>query len=121
MILAIDPGSEKCGIALVENSGKIIEHKIVPRSDILDLIRKQSNHKIIMGNSASGKEIIKSLSNIEIELISEKNSTLEARKLYWQENQPKGIWKFIPESLRIISEPIDNYAAIILAKRYLNL
>ncbi len=120
MILAIDPGSEKCGIARLENNGKIIEHKIVLRADILDVIRKHSNCRIIIGNGASGKEIIKSLHNIEIELVCEKNSTLEARKLYWQENQPKGIWKFIPESLRIIPQPIDNYAAIILAKRYLN-
>jgi len=120
MILAIDPGSEKCGVARLEDNGKIIEHKIVPHSDILDLIRKHSNCRIIMGDSASGKKIIKSLNNIKIELVCEKNSTLEARKLYWQENQPRGIWKFIPESLRIIPQPIDNYAAIILAKRYLN-
>ena len=120
MILAIDPGSKKCGVALVEETGKVVGHKITPRADILDLIKKHSSCRIIIGDSAFGKEIIRASNNNKIELVCEKNSTLEARKLYWQENQPRGIWKFIPEGLRIIKEPIDNYAAIILAKRYLS-
>jgi RNase H-fold protein (predicted Holliday junction resolvase) len=124
MIIAIDPGSEKCGFALLDDSGKALEKSIVPPHEISRLISKHPASAIIIGDSAAGKKLKNSLSlvatQVNIFLISEKHSTLEARKLYWEEHKPAGIWKIIPLSFRFPPVPIDDYAAVILGKRYLN-
>jgi len=127
MILAIDPGKIKCGLALLNEDAQVLEKKIVPRQDIIailtDYYSKNSVAALVIGKSFFGKEleqeIIKVGLNFNLVIIPEKDSTLEARKLYWQENPAKGLWTLIPTTLRFPPAPIDDYAAVILAKRYL--
>lgn len=127
MILAIDPGSEKCGIALLDEKGILISKQIVSRkqfiASIKSLITQHSLTHLIIGKGAFGqlieKELTKNILNLNIFFVDEKNSTLEARKRYWQANKPKGFWIFIPTSLRVPPVPIDDYAAQILGERYL--
>ena len=52
-------------------------------------------------------------------MIDERNSTLEARDLYWVMYPAKGLKKFIPQGLRIPPRPIDDLVSIILIKRFL--
>ncbi|MFA5840385.1 MAG: Holliday junction resolvase RuvX [Candidatus Margulisiibacteriota bacterium] len=127
MILAIDPGSEKCGVALLDENGILVSKQIVSRQNVItsirSLITQYSIAHLIVGKGAFGqtleKELTKNITTLDIIFIDEKNSTLEARKLYWQTNPPKGLWKFIPTSLRVPPMPIDDYAAQILGERYL--
>lgn len=124
MILAIDPGSEKCGLALVEQTGKIISKKIIGRKEIkaylADFLARQVVEQIVMGDSAFGRQLSQELSlPQEIKYVQEKNSTLEARLRYWQANPPKGLWRLVPTSLRFPPVPVDDWAAVILAERYL--
>lgn len=127
MLLSLDPGKDKCGIAVLDLSRNILEKKIISPQDIpLQiplLVAKYGISVIVVGKSAFGKKIEKELLKLELKtniiFVSEKYSTLEARRRYWQENKPKGLWRLIPTSLRVPPVPIDDYAAVILGERYL--
>lgn len=125
MIIAIDPGKDKCGIALLDETGKVLEKEILPRQEILPkVLRVVSQYpasSLVVGQSSNGYQIKEEIEKLKlkISLVEETNSTLEARDLYWQENPPRGLWKIVPVSLRFPPVPIDDYAAVILGKRFL--
>ena len=127
MILAVDPGKEKCGIAVLDAGGNILERKILPKESLpSSLSIYAAKHRIstfVIGQSSFGKEVEKALLKSEIRaniiFVSEKYSTLEARRRYWKENKPKGFLKLVPTSMRIPPVPVDDYAAVILGERFL--
>lgn len=127
MILAIDPGKEKCGLALLDPNAVVLNKAVVSRREIASYVvgyfAQYSISSLVVGKSPSGKEIEKELSKLDFKtnlvFISEKFSSLEAKRRYWQENKPKGILRLIPASLRVAPVPIDDYAAVILGERYL--
>jgi hypothetical protein len=51
--------------------------------------------------------------------VNERDSTLEARDLYWKEVPPRGWRRLVPLSLQVPPEPIDDFAAVVLARRHL--
>jgi RNase H-fold protein (predicted Holliday junction resolvase) len=127
MILAIDPGREKCGIAVLDKKGKVLERGISPReevkSSIYHLLAKHKILSLVIGRSAFGRELERELSRMDIKsnivFVSEKFSTLEARKRYWKHHRPKGLLRLVPTSLLSPPVPVDDYAAVILGERYL--
>ncbi len=127
MILAIDPGKNKCGLAVLDMDGKVQERKILAReemsSSIPFYVAKYGIQALVVGRGSFGKDLEKELSRLELRasiiFVSEKYSTLEARKRYWKENKPKGLWKLVPTSLRVPPGPVDDYAAVILVERFL--
>ncbi|MDD5382863.1 MAG: hypothetical protein PHH60_04325, partial [Candidatus Margulisbacteria bacterium] len=104
MIIAIDPGREKCGLAVLDKEGRVLERKILPRKEAVPAlpayIAKYGLSTLVVGKGSFGKElekeILKSDLSANVIFVSEKYSTLEARKLYWQENKPKGLWQLVP-------------------------
>lgn len=128
MILAVDPGKDKCGLAVLDPSGYLLEKRVFSRQEISSLIpaylAKYGVSSLVVGQSSSGKEIEKELSKLELRtnlfFASEKYTSLEARKRYWEENKPNGLWRFVPASLRVPPEPVDDYAAVIIGLRFLN-
>jgi RNase H-fold protein (predicted Holliday junction resolvase) len=129
MILGFDPGRDKCGLALVNNDNKILYNKVINSEDsieiINDLINKYKPFKLVMGNQTTSKQWKKQLIDnlnlsIEIILVDEKNSTVEARQKYWEMYPPQGLTKLIPKGLRIPPRPVDDIVALILIDRYLD-
>lgn len=126
-IIAIDPGRDKCGIAIVAITGDVILHRIYPRSQLQGVLPSLINEyfikQIVLGHATTSqslhKEIQAWLPQISIAVIDETGSTLEARALYWQEHPPHGWRRLTPLSLQIPPEPIDDFAAVVLARRYL--
>ena len=129
VIISIDPGKAKCGIAVVNSSGEVLKRKVVSTTNIVgilsEFLNEYSADKFLIGSGTFSKTvkkmIINSLPNIPIEVIDEKHSTEVARKLYFKEYPPKGIFKIIPLGLQIPPVPYDDFAAIVLAKKYFNL
>jgi RNase H-fold protein (predicted Holliday junction resolvase) len=72
----------------------------------------------IFGQSLT-EEILRRKPELNIAYINERFSTLEARKLFWKDNQPNNLWWLIPATLRPLPRPIDDYAAVVLGQRYL--
>lgn len=127
-ILSIDPGKYKSGMAVLLEDKSILERKVIKTLElpeaVSDLCYKYQPQLILLGNSGQGKIIEKKISYLNLKttilFVNEKGSTLEARKLYWQENKPKGIWRLVPTGLRLPPEAYDDYAAVIIGRRYLD-
>ncbi len=126
IIIAIDPGTKKCGYAVVDSNLSVLQREIISIDKITDTIENSLNifkiNKIILGNGTNYKNIEKALKNnfskLQIFLIEEEFSTLEARKRYFKECPPKGIFKLIPLSLRVPPCDYDDFVAILLAEKY---
>ena len=125
-ILAIDPGGEKTGIAILKNSD-VLEHKIINSEELVQIIKslleKYIIKTIVMGNGTSSKKkydlLKREFIDRDIVLINEYRTTDEARKLYFQENPPKGWKKLIPLGMQVPPVPVDDYAAIVIGRKYL--
>lgn len=125
VVLAVDPGIEKCGFAVVSDQG-LIEKSIIPRDESIVVIISKANEyrvgSIIIGDgtgSAKLKKELTDLTSIPIIMMPEAYTTLKARKRYFIENPRKGIRKLIPAGLLIPEQPYDDYAALIIAEEYL--
>ncbi|MBU0629626.1 MAG: Holliday junction resolvase RuvX [Candidatus Margulisbacteria bacterium] len=125
MILAIDPGKDKCGLAAIDNAKQASEKKVVSRQaavgEIQEMFRRYAPFAVVIGKSAEGKKLQKELSaaGLVSTAVSEKNSTREARTRYWEENRPTGWIRFIPTTFRVPPVPVDDHAAVIIGERYL--
>lgn len=125
-ILAIDPGREKTGIAILKNSD-VLEHKIINSEELVQIIKslleKYIIKTIVIGNGTSSKKkydlLKREFIDRDIVLINEYRTTDEARKLYFQENPPKGWKKLIPLGMQVPPVPVDDYAAIVIGRKYL--
>ena len=124
IILAIDPGSEKCGVAVVSDQG-ILFKDVIPRDGISNtvshLISEHSVEHIIVGDGTGGKSIADELRAIapSIELVDEYLSSRRAKARFLKDNPPKGLYRLIPHGLLTPNRPYDDYVAVILAEDYL--
>lgn len=129
MIIAVDPGREKCGVAVVQpNKGVLLQDVITTgRLTIVvtNLLAEYKTQKVVIGDGTSSQEakekleqIIINGEKIEVVLVDEHHSTDQARKRYWEEHPPKGFMKLIPVTMQVPPRPVDDYVAVILAERY---
>jgi RNase H-fold protein (predicted Holliday junction resolvase) len=127
--LAIDPGTAKCGIAVVRRHGselRVLHQEVIlsggAENAVRELTQRYSPDAIVVGNgTTSGKylSMTRNLGAAPVSIVDEKFSTLAARKLYFEENPPRGIRRLIPTSLQTPSRPYDDYVAVILAKSFM--
>ena len=126
IIIAIDPGTKKCGYAVVDSNLSILQREVISTEKIAKNIEDSLNiykiNRIILGNGTNYKQIEKKLREhfpqLKIILIEEDFSTLEARKKYFKAHPPRGILKIIPLSLRVPPCHYDDFVAILLAEKY---
>ena len=126
LVIAVDPGTHKCGIALLRGPGEILVREVAGRdaaiTRVAELLGGNPGAAVVIGNSTQGPALVRDLAlqtAIQAELVDETNSTMDARALYWQENRPGCLWAIFPPSFRPMPRPIDDYAAVIIARRYL--
>lgn len=79
---------------------------------------------LVMGDQTTAKEWKQKLlalpDPLQIVMVDERYSTLEARDRYWQMFPPKGLTALIPASFRTLPRAIDDIVAILLIERYLS-
>lgn len=127
--ISIDPGREKTGIAILSLSGSVIWHDIVNSEYLTDEIKNISaeydTDLLIIGSGTSSKQkqqlIKKNLPSLNIVVVDEYRTTEEARKLYFADNPPQGLKKFIPLGMQTPPVPVDDYAAIVIGRRYIKM
>lgn len=125
-LLAIDPGTAKCGVAVVRSDGHVLYRAIVPTGAIVEqtqsLIAAHQPFLIICGNGTGAKPIIQALQAaqfaVPIQLVDESHTSEAARIRFVRENRPPLLQRLLPRSLRTPWLPYDDYVAIILAERY---
>jgi RNase H-fold protein (predicted Holliday junction resolvase) len=125
-VLGVDPGRSKCGLAVViAQQDKPVLLEIVPRAELVSAARLLcETYKIdiiALGSGTEAKNTQKEFTalGVEIAIVDEYGSTLAARARYYQAKPPRGLLRFIPRGLLVPDEPIDDWAAVIIAERYL--
>ncbi len=124
-IVGVDPGRDKCGVAVLNSDGEIFFEKVIEtaefESTLKNLIAQYKLELAILGDGTTHKNAEKILLglNLPVEIVDEKHTTEQARLLYWKKNPPHGWRKLLPTSLQVPPEPVDGIVAEILVKRYL--
>jgi len=125
-VLAIDPGRQKCGIAVVRKDGSALAQDIIPSEEVAEITarwcQQHSVARLILGSGTGCKEILKQLQERcdlpPITIVEEKDTTRHARARYFHDHPPKGWHRLIPLGLQTPPRPIDDYAAILLAETF---
>jgi len=127
-ILAVDPGLDKCGLAVLDSFGNIIFKSVCARNvlktQIESLLEKFKPAIIAIGDGTGSNKIrteIGEREDIEILTIPEKNTTLEARELAWDTEKPCGIWCLIPKFFWPSPSDCDAWAAVVIGKKALGI
>ena len=126
-IIALDPGSEKCGLAVMGEDRRVVEQAVVTSAEVLvtvqRLITRYQAKTLIMGDRTGAKRFRKLLKEaqlpVEIVMVDEHHSSEEARRRYFIEHPPRGWRRLIPVTLQHPPRPFDDYVAVILGERYL--
>ncbi|MCC2668672.1 MAG: hypothetical protein K0Q72_1143 [Armatimonadetes bacterium] len=124
-VLAVDPGREKCGLAVVDSERGILARGVVPTSTVAAVVREWNKaHRpelLVVGDGTAGKRVGAALSEIRLplEVFPEVNTTLRARTRYFQEHPRRGWRRLVPTTLQTPPIPVDDYAAVLIAEDYL--
>jgi RNase H-fold protein (predicted Holliday junction resolvase) len=142
-VLAVDPGREKCGVVLalirdpglgaapvLEGAGgvEVLVRDIWPRGEFFErlsaLLAAHTVDVCLLGDATSSGEMKARLERdfpqVSVAVVDERNSTLEARALYWRAHPPRGIMRLVPLSLQVPPCPVDDFAAEVLVRRFAN-
>lgn len=120
VIVAIDPGKH-VGIAFVSLQGELGWHTITDVAG-LNMLELPKDATVIVGNGTGAQQVTRVLQtrNINYQLVEERNTSLEARQLYFAGHPPKGWQRLLPPGLRSPNVLIDDYAAYAIALRFLS-
>ena len=147
LTLGIDPGRDKTGFAFVDSNGALIASGIFPThehtrffaalqaksgtlsqwltegdSDSLPEDLTASIKFIAIGDGTHSHNFAQLLRNnlpCEVLTVDERNTTLEARNLYWKIHTPTFWQRLLPEGLRVPNRVLDDLAAWAIALRAL--
>ncbi|HSV32241.1 MAG TPA: hypothetical protein VLH40_09520 [Atribacteraceae bacterium] len=125
LILAIDPGREKIGLALVDSQGHTVFRTISREKDftshLVEISQRNPRLHAAVGNSTGREKIIKALRHLHIPytLVDERNSSQEARTLFFREYPPRGLKKILPLSFLFPNIPFDDFQAVVIGHRFL--
>ena len=129
VVLAIDPGRSKCGVAVLRRGSRgaheVLHQEVVETKSIAarltDLAQRHSPEAVLVGDGTASKpiaELVEGLGIAPVRLVDEKFTTLLARKRYFQAHPPRGWRRLIPLSLQTPDRPYDDFVAVILAERF---
>lgn len=126
-LISIDPGKCKCGLVLVDFLEKKVDQAIVLNTESLPIYVKNLNaseniSKVIIGNGTTSRQNIEKLDFISNNLIivEEKNTTLRAKKRYFEIFPTKGLKSFLPKEIFIMNKNLDALSALIILEDYCN-
>lgn len=131
-VIAVDPGSEKTGIAIVTEEEGAVAIAITPSDRLEESIvhwletygDAYEMKSIVLGDGTHHKEFLPLLQelgelwHLPITVVDERFSTREGRLLYFEINPLKGIKKWLPLSFFEPPGPVDDYTAWVIGKRY---
>lgn len=125
-MLAVDPGSDKCGLAVLDPRQGVLMREIVPTASleavVRDWIRRYEPEQLVMGAGTSSRHARQALQKLgaPVALVPEAHTTERARKRYFQEHPPRGWRRLIPLGLQVPPTPVDDYAAVLIAEDFLS-
>lgn len=124
-VLGIDPGRDKAGFALLDATGAVVESGVVPVASLVERVRTVAEGRAIaavaLGRGTNATALGERLGGlgVPVHLVDEFETSRRARELYFQEHPPRGWRRLIPVGLQLPPVPVDDYAAILIARRFL--
>jgi len=125
MVLAIDPGTGKCGLAVVGQAEGCLQRDVVNREDLLSRVRHYLEsfpvERVLVGGATGSRPVVQELKqhlSLPVEVVNEFRTTERARGRYFQDHPPRGLWRLVPLGLQIPGVAIDDYAAVVMAEDY---
>ena len=128
MVLAVDPGSSKCGLALVVNDPlEVMDRAIVPTENLVVAVgaRLRANPSIetmIIGSGTKSRVLVRALRDVFPRIthivVDEHGSSQRARLRYCREIPAKGWRKLLPPGMRSPEQSYDDWVAVLLADEY---
>ncbi|MFA6447993.1 MAG: pre-16S rRNA-processing nuclease YqgF [bacterium] len=127
--LAVDPGSGKCGLAVMTSDGAALGKLVAPAGNVAEAAADLANRfggvdLVVVGSGTGGAAVADKLRAhaglpSRAVLSPEQNTTLEARLLYERENPRPLPLRLIPRWLFAPPADLDAYAAVAIGLRYL--
>jgi RNase H-fold protein (predicted Holliday junction resolvase) len=128
MLLGVDPGTRKCGYAVIERlDAQPLALGIVPLADFgAKVAALRATFAIDMvaighGTNAGVVSAVVREAGLTFELVDERETTLRARERFFRDHPPRGWRRLVPRGMLLPDRPIDDYAALLIAERYLRL
>ncbi len=124
-ILGVDPGTRKVGFAVVDGEGQTRDRGIEMIDDfgarVQGLVTQWAFTAIAIGTGTNARALGRDLTGLGIPVIyvDERETTLKARSLYFADHPPRGWRRLIPLGMQVPPRPIDDYAAVLIARRFL--
>lgn len=132
LLLAVDPGREKSGVAIMTcGHAELIEKSIYPTDQLkthlfdLSVQYKGQIKEFVCGNGTNHKHVFNILEMLGAELdiitnlVDEAHTTELARKRYFEVHPPKGLKRLIPKGLLYPPVPVDDFTAWIIGEQYI--
>jgi len=125
-ILGLDPGTRKCGYAVLTGLGdRPLALGIAPLADLTatleDLLARFPIEMTAIGHGTNSGVVSAQVAALGIPyvLVDERETTLRARSRFFADHPPRGWKRLVPRGMLVPDRPIDDYAALLIAERYL--
>ena len=131
VVLAVDPGTAKCGMALVRRGAEgkldILWRKVSTldelQASVGEALDVSPADMIVVGSGTGSREVIQRIRgarpSMGILVVDEKETSLQARERYWEHHKRRGWRRIVPATMFLPPEPFDDFVALILAERVL--
>ncbi|MFN2450239.1 MAG: pre-16S rRNA-processing nuclease YqgF [Candidatus Baltobacteraceae bacterium] len=125
-ILGIDPGTRKVGFAVASDAASAalalgVEpvETLAQRLRALDALHAIRAVALGGGTHAAHVARIVAALGVPVHVVDETDTTYRARALYFADHPPAGWRRLIPLGLQLPPRPVDDYAALLIARRFL--
>jgi hypothetical protein len=130
-VLGLDPGNHKVGAALLSVEGDVVRRGVLSvlslRADLASFVGNATDDldEVVLGDGTNSSVVLRELvrlfgSGFEPVMMDETASTLEARKLFYENFPPPLPMRILPRGLWPEPDvPLDGFAAEVLVRRYL--
>jgi hypothetical protein len=122
VVLAVDPGRFKCGVAVCSAQGTLA--RAIVTLDALPAVVSEWQERfgvteIVVGNrtgSGATMAAVQKAARVSVRTVEEAGTTLAARTRYFAEHPPRGWRRLLPLGMQTPPEPYDDYVAVLLAE-----
>ncbi|HTW84811.1 MAG TPA: hypothetical protein VMD91_12130 [Candidatus Sulfotelmatobacter sp.] len=125
-VLGLDPGTRKCGYAIVVGlDAPPLALGVVPvatlPATVRELVVEHGVEHIAIGRGTNAAAIASAVEDLglPISFVDEYETTLRARARYFHDHPPRGWRRLVPRGMLLPDRPVDDYAALLIAERYL--
>ena len=122
----MDPGTRKCGFAVLERIGAPpLALGIVPLEEFgarLGALRDTWTIEMVAIGQGTNAAVVSATvrdAGLPFALVDERETTLRARARFFDDHPPRGWRRLVPRGMLLPDRPIDDYAALLIAERYL--